>query len=128
MNWWVESTKRFVQLYYIEHFLILAATITWCILISVFASLHNIAIGITSSAIGLKISVIASGIKKSLIKKDKKKHDKMVLLAKSTLNGIEVLISKVLINSNISHNGFVLINNGLKEYDHMKEKIKNLKT
>ena len=50
----------------------------------------------TSSAIGLKICVIAAGNKKykSIIKKKKKKHDKIVLLAKSKLNTIEVLMSK----------------------------------
>ena len=52
----------------------------------------------------------------------------MILLAKSKLNSIEVLISKALIDSNISHHEFFLINNVLKEYDDMKEKIKNLKT
>ena len=31
-------------------------------------------------------------------------------------------------NSNISHNEFVLINNILKKYDDMKEEIKNWKT
>ena len=30
-------------------------------------------------------------------------------------------------DSNISHNEFLLINNVLKEHDHMKEEIKNLK-
>ena len=81
------------------------------------------------STIGLKICAIAAGIKKykSIIKK-KRKHDKTVLLAKSKLNSIEVLISKVLIDSNISHDGFVLINNVLKEYDDMKEEKKKLKT
>ena len=57
----------------------------------------------------------------------KKKHDKIVLLAKSKLNRIKVLISKTLIDSVISHDEFVLINNVLKEYYEMKEKIKNLK-
>ena len=57
----------------------------------------------------------------------KKKHDKIVLLAKSKLNRIKVLISKTLIDSVISHDEFVLINNVLKEYYKMKEKIKNLK-
>ena len=50
------------------------------------------------------------------------------MLAKSKLNRIEVLISKSLIDSNISHYEFVSINNVLKEYEKMKEKIKNLKT
>ena len=51
----------------------------------------------------------------------------MVLLAEYKLNSIEVLISKVLIDSNISHDDFSLINKVLKEYDNVKEEIKNLK-
>ena len=53
------------------------------------------------------------------------KHDKIILLAKSKLNDIKVFISKALINSNISHDEFVLIN-VLKEYGEMKEEIKNV--
>ena len=53
----------------------------------------------------------------------------IVLLAKTTkLSSIEVLISKALIDSNISHGEFVLINNVLREYDNMKDEIKNLNT
>ena len=44
------------------------------------------------------------------------------------LNSIEVLISKALIDSNIIHDEFVLMNNVLKEYDETNEEIKNLKT
>ena len=47
------------------------------------------------------------------------------MLAKSKLNSLEVLISKELIDSNISHDEFVLINNVPKEYGNMKEE--NLK-
>ena len=119
--------KVCTTLNYIEHFLILGSTITGCVSISAFASLVGIPIGIASSTIGLKICVITAGIKKykSIIKKKKKKHDKIVLLAKSKLNSIEVLISKALIDSNISHDEFVLINNVLKEFYDMKEEIKN---
>ena len=56
------------------------------------------------------------------------KHKGIVLLTKSRLNSIEVLISKALIDSNISHDDFLLINNVLKVYDNLKEEIKNLKT
>ena len=130
MNWWVKSTKRFVQLLnYIEYFLILATTITGSVFIVAFAPLIGIPIGIASSEIGLNICAITAGIKKdkSIIKKKEKKHDKIVWLAKSKWNTIEVLISKSLIDSNISHNKFVSINNVLKEYEKMKEEIKNLK-
>ena len=78
---------------------------------------------------GLQISGIPAGTRKykSIIKKKKKKHDKIVLLPKFKLNSIEVLISKALIDSAISHDEFVLINSVLKEYMKMKEEIKNLK-
>ena len=91
--------------------------------------MFSISVGITSSSAGLKICAIAAGIKKyqSTIKKKKKKHDKIVLLAKSKLNSIEVLISEALIDSVISQDKFVLINNVLKEYDEMKEEVKNLR-
>ena len=59
----------------------------------------------------------------SIIKKNEKKRAKIVLLAKSKLNRIEALISKALIDSNITHDEFVLINNVLKKYDDMKEKM-----
>ena len=97
--------------------------------ISAFASLVGIPVGITSSAVELKICVITAGIKKykSIIKKKEKKHNKMVLLAKSKLNSTEVLISKDLTDSNITHNYFFSINNMLKEYDNMTEETKNFK-
>ena len=41
------------------------------------------------------------------------------------LNDIDVLNSKALINSNISHDEFILVNIVLKEYDDLKEEIKN---
>ena len=102
--------KQFcTTLHYIEHSLVLASTITGCISISAFGSLLGIPIGITSSAIGLKIFAITTGIKKykPIIKKKKKKHDSIVLLEKSKSNSIEVLIFKALIDSVISHDEFV---------------------
>ena len=114
------------MLNYIDHSLIVISTVTGCVSISAFASLIGIPIGIASSTIRLKICLITAGIKtyKSKIKK-KKKHDKMVLSAESKLNSIEISISKALIDSNIIHDEFVLINNMLKEFYDIKEEIKN---
>ena len=56
--------KIYTTLNYIEHFIILASTITGYVSISAFASLVGILIGITSSAIGLKICAITAGNKK----------------------------------------------------------------
>ena len=46
---------------YVKHFLIVASTITGCVLISVFVFLLGIPIEITSSTIGLKICAITAG-------------------------------------------------------------------
>ena len=121
--------KVFTTLNYIRHFLILASAVTGCISISAFAFMIGILIGITSSATGLKIFAITAGIKKykSIDKKKKKKHEKIVLLAKTKLKSIGFLISKALIDLSIIHDEFILINNVLKEYDNMKKESTNLK-
>ena len=104
---------------YIEYLLILISTVARCVSISAFASLVGIPVVIMSSVMELKICVIISGIKYQLIiKKKKKRHDKNVLWTKSKVN--KVLISKALIDSNISHDEFVFINNVLKEFYDMK--------
>ena len=110
--------KNCTTLNYIEHFLILTSTITRWVSICVFASL---------SGIPTVICAITAGIKKykSIIKKKKKNNEKILLLAKSNLNTIEALISKVLADSNVSHDEFVLINNVMKEFYDLKEEIKN---
>ena len=99
-----KKVYRFLN--YVEYFPILISTVTGCVSTSSFASLVGTPIGITSSVIGLKICVITAGIKKykSITKKKKKEHDKILSLAISELNSVEVLISKALIDSNISHN------------------------
>ena len=64
---------------YIEHLL------ARCVAISYFTSLAGIPFGFASSVIGLKICAITAGIKtyESIIKMKGKKHDKVVLLAKT---------------------------------------------
>ena len=112
------------------HFLISISAIKECISISDFTSLIGNPIGITSSVIGLKTCQINAGIKnyKSIFNKKKKKDDKILLVAKCKLNTLGVLISKTSINSFVSHDEFVLINNLLKVYNKMREEIKTLQT
>ena len=50
------------------------------------------------------------------------------MLAKSKLNSMEVLISKALTDSVISHDELVVMNEVLREYNETKEEIKSLKT
>ena len=107
---------------YVKHLLVLVSTITGCVSISAYALLVSVLAGITSSAVEIKNCAITAGIKKykSIIKKRKRKHDKIVLLGKDQLNPIEVLISKALIDSYISPDEFVSVNNVLREYNEKK--------
>ena len=57
----------------IEHYLFLASPMNGCISISAFASLLRISVGITSSAVGLKMCARTAGaIKQKSIMKEKK--------------------------------------------------------
>ena len=105
---------------YIDHLFIAISTIAECVSISVLVSLVGILIGITSSANGLKICAITTGIKKYESIINKKKHDKIVLLVKSKLISKEVLISKALTDSNITHDEFTENNYGLVHIESKK--------
>ena len=73
-------------------------------------------VGIASAGFTILFS-LATGIIKKLLKttrNKKKKHDKILMLAKSKLNSIESLVSKALIDMEISHEEFITI---LKEKD-----------
>ena len=50
------------------------------------------------------------------------------MLGKDKLDTIEILISKSSINSYISHDEYILVNNVLRKYYRMKEEIKNPET
>ena len=102
-----------------------------CYWIFTFASLVVISTDIVSSAV--EICAITAGVKKCklIIKKKKKKHDKIVLsIKKKKFNSIEDItsISMALIDSYISHNEFISVNNVLRKYDDMREEMEDLKT
>ena len=55
----------------------------------------------------------------------KKKHDKILVLAKSKLNSIETL-SQALIDMEITHQEFITILNEKDKYGKMKENVRNV--
>ena len=118
------------HLNYVKNSVILASRVTGCVSTSTFASLVAILVGITSSSVEIKICAVSAGIKKykSIIRKKKKKHNKIKLLGKDNLNTIESLFVKALIDPYIGHGEFVLVNNVLREYYEIKEETKNLET
>ena len=107
--------------------LILVSTVTGCVSISAFTSIVCVPVGIISSAVGIEICAITAGIKKYKLF-IKKKHNKIVLLGKDKLSTIEVLVSKALVDSYIIYDEFGSVNNVLREYNKIKEEIKNPET
>ena len=74
----------------------------------------------------LTFSVTTGFVKTFLktIRNIKKKHNKVVMLARSKLNSIESKISEALINNEISHEDFMTILNEEKKYRELKESIR----
>ena len=76
--------------------------------IASYASVVGIPAGITGASSNL-IFTLGTGISKSLLKvtkKRKKKHNKIIVLAKNKLNTIDTLLSSALNDSKISHEEF----------------------
>ena len=70
-----------------------------------FTTVIGAPVGIASAIFTLFFS-LTTGIIKTLLsitKNENKKHDKILVLAKSKLNGIETLVSQALIDMEVSH-------------------------
>ena len=96
--------------------LIVLSVATGSISIASFATVIGAPIGIISGSFSLAFS-ISIGIIKKLLKitrNKKKKHNKIVMLARSKLNSVESKISEALINNEISHEDFITITNEKK--------------
>ena len=86
--------------------------------------------GLASASFTLIFSLTRGLIKKLLkiTRKKKKKHNKIVMLAKGKLNSIETLMSQALIDLDISHEKFKTIVNEKEKFEQMKESIRNTKS
>ena len=98
--------------------------------IASYATVLGLPVGIAGSSLPL-IFTTGTGINKSLLritKKRKKKHNKIIALAKSKLNMIDTLLSSALNDSKISHEDFANIITETNIYENIKENIKELTT
>ena len=96
-----------------------------CIISS--ASVAGAPIGIVGASFTLILS-LATGITKELLsttRNKKKKHNKILIMAKSKLNSTENLISQPLIDMEISDEEFVTILKEKQKYEKMKESFKS---
>ena len=73
---------------------------------------------------------MSTGLVKKLLKtarSKKKKHNKIVMLARSKLNSIEIKTSEALITNQISHEDFMKNINEERNYRELKESIRIMK-
>ena len=98
----------------------------WVSIIS-FSSTIGAPVRIESASFTLIFS-ITTGIVKKLLNitgKKKKKHDQILMLAKSKFNSIETLISQALNDMEISHEEFLTICKEKGRYEKIKEDIRD---
>ena len=96
---------------YIDKILIVLSATSSGVCIISSASVVGAPVGIASASFTLTFSLI-SGITKKLLsitRKKKKKHDKILMLAKNKLDSIETLVSQALIDMEITHEEFTAI-------------------
>ena len=75
-----------------------------------FTSVVGAPVGIPSASFTLIFTLTTGIIKKlSMTRNKKKKHDKILILAKSKLNSFETLLSQALNDMEISHEKFIAI-------------------
>ena len=96
-----------------------------CIIYS--ESVAGAPVGMAEASFTLIFSLTTGIIKKllSITRNKKKKHDKILMLAKSKLNSIKPLISEVLIDMDLSHDEFVTILKEKDKYEKMKDNLRS---
>ena len=119
--------KYLVSFDYLDKIFIALSASFGTLSIASYASVVSTPAGIAGSSLTL-IFTIGTGISKSLLKvtkKRKRKHNKIIALAKSKLSDIETLLSSALNDSKISHEEFTSIITEKNIYENTKENIKN---
>ena len=112
---------------YIDKILIVLSATTGGVSICSFTSIVGAPVGIASASFTLIFSLTTGIVKKllNITRNKKKKHDKILMLAKSKLNSIETLISQALIDMEISHEEFVTMLKEKDKYEKMKENVRS---
>ena len=109
---------------YFDKSLIVLSVTTGSISVASFATIIGAPAGIVRASFSLTFSMFIGVVKKLLITtiNKKKKHNKIVMLARSKLSSIESEISETLMNSGISHKDFMTIINEEKKISRIKRK------
>ena len=119
-------SKYIASFEYLDKSLIVLSVATGSISITSFETAIGAPVGIMSASCSLAFSISTGFVKKLLkiIRNKNKKHNTIVMLARSKLNSIESKISEALINNEISHEDLMAILNEEKKYRELKKNIR----
>ena len=117
-------SKYIASFDYFDKSLIVLSVTTGSISIASFATTVWAPAGMVSASFSLAFPISKGIVKKLLKTRRKKKHNKIVMLARSKLNSIESKISEALINNEIKHEDFTTIIDEEKKYRELKESIR----
>ena len=119
-------SKYIASFKYLQKSLIALLVATGSISIASFATAIRAPVGIISASYSLDSLAFSTttGFVKKKKRNTKKKHNKIIMLARSKLNSIESKISKALMDNEISHEDFETIINEEKKYRELKESIR----
>ena len=94
------------------------------------ATIVGIPVGIAGASFTLIFTVTTGVVKKllNITRKKKKKHNKIITLAKSKLNIIETLISRALTDFDISHEKFSKNFYEKNNYEQIRDNIRSVKS
>ena len=114
---------------YFDKSLIVLSAASGSISIASFARVIGTLVGIASPSVSLTFSLSTGFVKKLLktTRNKKKKHNKLVMLARSKLNSTESKISEALMNNQISHENFMTTINEERYYRELKEIMRMMK-
>ena len=118
--------KYIVSFDYLDKIFIALSASLSTLSIASYATVLGLPVGIAGSSLTL-IFTLSTGINKSLLrvtKNRKKKHNKIIALAKSKLNTIDTLLSSAINDSKISREEFTNIITEKNMYENIKENIK----
>ena len=119
-------SKYVTEFDYIDKILIILSATTGGVSIFSFTSFIGAPFRIASASFTLIFSLTKGIIKKLLsTTRNRKKHDQILMLAKSKFNTIETLISQALNDMEISHEEFITIFKEKDRYEKVKKNIKD---
>ena len=118
-------SKYIASLDYFDKSLNVLSILSGSISIASFATVIGAPAGIIGASCCLKFSITSGFVKKLLkaTRNKKKKHNKIVMLARSKLNSIESKISKAMIDNEVSHEDFETIINEEKNIENLKKAL-----